>query len=92
MLLQVSIERTFPTITQRIPYSPYDDKYNIGTTCPLLTEVRLQTIDPPTEPHALDSSVSLFLVFGLHAAFSYHTALGPYTTYYNTSSTLGVPI
>ena len=54
-----------------IPYIPYQYKYNIGTTCPLLIEVRLQTIDPPTDLHALHSCGSLFLVFGLHAVFNY---------------------
>ena len=47
----------------------------------------LETIDPPTKLHSLDSSWSLFLVFGLHAAFNYHTTLGPYTTDNITSST-----
>ena len=49
---QVTIH-AFRTITQSIPYSSYEDKY-IGTTHPPLTEVRFQTIDPPTELHALD--------------------------------------
>ena len=81
MLPQVLTQHTSHTITQSVPYSRYENKYNIGTTFSLLIEVRLQTIDPPTKLHTLDSSRSLFPVFGLYAAFNYHIALGPYTTY-----------
>ena len=48
-------------------------------------------MDPPTKLHALDSSGSLFLVFGLHTAFNYHTSLGRYTTHHITSSALRIP-
>ena len=34
MLPQVLIQHTLHTITQSIPYDPYENKYNIGTTCP----------------------------------------------------------
>ena len=89
MLPQVLIQRTLHTITQSIPYGHYEDKCNIRTTCPPLTEVRLQTIDPPTKQHTLDSSGSSFLVFELHATFNHHTAL--HYIYHITSSTLGIP-
>ena len=75
--------------THSTPYGHYEDKCNIGTKCPPLTEVRLETIDPPTKQHTLDSSRSLFLVFELHVTFNHHTPL--YYIYYTTSSTLGIP-
>ena len=71
LLSTTTLLHTSHTITQ----SPNLGKYNIGTICPLLTELGLQTIDPPTKLHVLDSSRSLFLVFGVYAAFNYHTVL-----------------
>ena len=43
---------TYYTITQIIPDSTYEDKYNIGTTCLQQSAVRLQTMDPPPQVHA----------------------------------------
>ena len=93
MLLQVLIQHTSHPITQSVPYGHCKDKCNIHTTCPPLTEVSLQTTDPPAKQYTLDSSGSLFLAFGLHAAFNHHTPFGPYITYIDciTSSTLGIP-
>ena len=89
MLPQVLIEHTLHTLTQSVPYGHYEDKCNIRTTRPPLTEVRLQNIDPPNKKHTLDSSGCFFLFFGLHAAFDHHTLL--YYIYYITSNTPEIP-
>ena len=53
---------TYYTTTQIIPDSTYEDKYNIGTTCPQQSAVRLQIMDPSLQVHAqaIDISESIF--------------------------------